>query len=128
MDTANKNKLVIAASSQDRLGVVRLCFMAWLLFYHYSITYGVSFLFELSEQDLSLDVRVRLSATPSDAATAAPGVDNVTAVGGICQRRPERGARQAMHFWISCMNVVTLKLVSRANLDKKENRARFLPC
>src|SRR5262245_9377560 len=82
MDTANKNKLVIAASSQDRRGVVRLCFMAWLLFYHYSITYGVFFLFELSEQDLSLDVRVRPSATPSDAATAAPGVDNVTAVGG----------------------------------------------
>jgi hypothetical protein len=82
MDTANKNKLVIAASSQDRLGVVRLCFMAWLLFYHYSITYDVSFLFELSEQDLSLDVRVRPSATPSDAATAASGVDNVTAVEG----------------------------------------------
>jgi hypothetical protein len=41
-------------------------------------------------------------------------------VGGICRRRPERGARQAMHFWISCANVVTSKLVSRANLDKKK--------
>src|SRR5262245_9377561 len=40
--------------------------------------------------------------------------------GGICRRRPERGARQAMHFWISCVNVVTSKLVLRANLDKKK--------